>query len=329
VVTTAQSAVSAARIALDSANADFKSATAMSAQLHALAADATTATEASKRAVAASVRSLSQSQSGSAAAGVLTGRNSNKNLLDQLGTLDKLSSMSANLETVRERTQAAEKRAADLLAQALHADDVARSIPVQAAQDALTTSQVTLTSATARLTALRLGESAGGAGSSPFSSFTSLSVSALPDAADTGQLSNQGWTSPAIGTITDGFGPRPTLPIAGVGEFHYGTDIAAACGSPIHAATAGTVETAGPNGTLGNWILLDNGDGIETGYGHIADGQTHVAVGDTVVAGQVIAGVGSTGASTGCHVHFEVHINGVKVNPEPFMAQRGVTLGQG
>ena len=74
---------------------------------------------------------------------------------------------------------------------------------------------------------------------------------------------------------------------------------------------------------------MNNGDGIETGYGHIADGQTRVAIGDLVAAGQVIAGVGSTGASTGCHLHFEVHIDGVRVNPQPFMEQRGVALGQG
>ena len=119
------------------------------------------------------------------------------------------------------------------------------------------------------------------------------------------------------------------LPIAGVGEFHYGDDIAASCGSPIRAATSGTVESVGPNGTLGNWVLIDNGDGIETGYGHIADAQTLVSVGDAVAAGQVIAGVGSTGASTGCHLHFEVHIDGVRVNPMPFLAQRGIVPRSG
>lgn len=275
------------------------------------------------------MRSLAQRQSGAAAADVMTGRNAAKSLLDQLGSLDQLSQMSGNLDTVRQRAQAAEKRATELLAQAQAADDLARGVPVQAAQDTLAAAQAALAAATARLTALQSSGIGVGSSGSPFSMSSSFSLYGLPDAADTGQLSAQGWISPALGPITDGFGPRPVLPIAGVGEFHYGTDIAAGCGSPIRAATAGTVEVAGPNGTLGNWILINNGDGIETGYGHIADGQTLVAVGDPVVAGQVIAGVGSTGASTGCHLHFEVHINGVRVNPQPFMAQRGVTLGQG
>ncbi len=272
------------------------------------------------------MRSLSQRQSGSAEAGILTGHNSNKSLLDQLSTLDKLSQMSGNLDTVRTRAQAAEKRATDLLAQAQAADDLARGVPVQEAQDALTAAQAALAEAIARLTALRESSVVD---STPLSMPSSFSLYSLPDAADTGQLSNQGWTSPTVGSITDGFGPRPVRPVSGVGKFHYGTDIAASCGSPIRAATSGTVESVGPNGTLGNWVLMNNGDGIETGYGHIADGQTRVAIGDLVAAGQVIAGVGSTGASTGCHLHFEVHIDGVRVNPQPFMEQRGVALGQG
>ena len=298
----------------------------MSARLHALAADAAAATEASKRAVGALVRSLSQQQSGSAAASVLTGHHANQNLLDQLGSLDQLGQMSGNLDTMRTRAQAAEKRATDLLAQAQAADDLARGVPVQAAQDALTAAQAALAGANARLTALRESSVVG---SMPFSMSSSFSIYSLPDVADTGQLSSQGWISPAVGSITDVFGPRPVKPIAGVGAFHYGDDIGASCGSPIRAATSGTVESVGPNGTLGNWVLINHGDGIETGYGHIADGQTLVAVGDLVVAGQVIAGVGSTGASTGCHLHFEVHIDGVRVDPMPFMAQRGVSLGQG
>ncbi|GAA3886666.1 hypothetical protein GCM10022381_30960 [Leifsonia kafniensis] len=325
-VTAAQSAVDEAQEVLDAATADFNSASAMSARLHALAADAATATEASQRAVGALVRSLAQRQSGAAAADVMTSRNAHEDLLDQLGSLDQLNHMSGNLDIVRQRAQAAEKRATDLLAQAQAADDLARGIPVQQAQDALTAAQAALAGAQARLSALLSSSIASYAPSSTASSFSLFS---LPDASDIGQLSDQGWASPALGTISDGFGPRPVRPIAGVGEFHYGTDIAASCGSPIRAATSGLVESVGPNGTLGNWVLINNGDGIETGYGHIADGQTLVAVGDPVAAGQVIAGVGSTGASTGCHLHFEVHIDGVRVNPQPFMTQRGVTLGQG
>ncbi|MGO4105315.1 peptidoglycan DD-metalloendopeptidase family protein [Leifsonia sp. YAF41] len=327
-MTTAQSAVNAAQSALDKATADFNSATVMSARLHALATDAATASEASKRAVGALVRSLAQRQSGAATAEVLVGDSAAEDLLDQLGSLDQLAQLSGNLDTVRERTLAADKRATELFAQAQTADELARGIPVQQAREALAAAQAALAAARAQLTALLTSGISTGSPRSPFSMSSAFSLFSLPDAADTGQLSDQGWISPVVGTISDGFGPRPVLPTAGVGEFHYGTDVAAGCGSPIRAATDGTVASAGPNGTLGNWVLISNGDGVETGYGHIADGLTLVAVGDPVAAGQVIAGVGSTGASTGCHLHFEVHLNGVRVDPQPFLAQRGVILGQ-
>lgn len=138
--------------------------------------------------------------------------------------------------------------------------------------------------------------------------------------------SSQGWVAPVPGHITDGFGLRPARP-AGAQPFHAGTDIAAACGSPISAAVAGTVVSSGPYGTYGNWILVDSGDGISTGYAHIADGTLLVGVGDHVDVGQVIALVGNTGAVTGCHLHFEVRIVGTAIDAVPFMASRGAALG--
>ena len=146
-------------------------------------------------------------------------------------------------------------------------------------------------------------------------------------AVDTGQLSSQGWASPTIGPLNDGFGPRPNIPLPGVGAFHNGTDVGAACGAPIYAATSGVVEAVSPQGTYGNWILINHGDGIETGYAHIADGGTLVSIGESVAAGQVIAGVGSTGASTGCHLHFEVRVDGNPVDPLGFLGNRGVVVG--
>jgi septal ring factor EnvC (AmiA/AmiB activator) len=144
---------------------------------------------------------------------------------------------------------------------------------------------------------------------------------------DTGQLTDQPWALPVAGRITDGFGPRPDRPVAGVSPYHEGTDLATACGTPIHAATTGAVVQAGWNGTYGNWILLEHGDGIQTGYAHIENGGIEVAIGDTVDAGQEIARVGSTGAATGCHLHFETRIDGKAVDAVPFMARRGIRLG--
>jgi murein DD-endopeptidase MepM/ murein hydrolase activator NlpD len=139
--------------------------------------------------------------------------------------------------------------------------------------------------------------------------------------------SGSGWTSPHSGYISSSFGPRLNRPVAGVNPFHSGTDIAAGCGTAISAAHSGTVIAAPYLGTYGNWILIDNGNGIQTGYAHIQDGGRLVGVGAQVSAGQTIALVGSTGASTGCHLHFEVRQNGTRINPVPFMAARGVGLG--
>ncbi|ROQ64889.1 murein DD-endopeptidase MepM/ murein hydrolase activator NlpD [Rathayibacter sp. PhB152] len=133
------------------------------------------------------------------------------------------------------------------------------------------------------------------------------------------------WVLPIAGHISSSYGPRPDQPVAGVNLFHKGTDLAGACGTPVLAAASGTVEEAAYSGSYGNWILLDNGDGIETGYAHNTD--LLVDVGDTVVAGEVIATRGSTGASTGCHLHFETRVDGEAVDAVPFMAALGVPLG--
>jgi len=136
-----------------------------------------------------------------------------------------------------------------------------------------------------------------------------------------------GWANPTVGgPITGVYGPRPDQP-AGANAFHRGTDIGVAYGSPIYAAHAGTVSYAGWFGTYGYWIEIDDGDGVQTGYAHIRPGGIFVRVGQRVSAGQNIASVGQTGAATGPHLHFEVRLNEVAVNAQPFMAARGISLG--
>ncbi|HYI34053.1 MAG TPA: peptidoglycan DD-metalloendopeptidase family protein [Glaciibacter sp.] len=144
-----------------------------------------------------------------------------------------------------------------------------------------------------------------------------------------GSISPSGWAVPATGRITDGYGPRPVLCSGGYcsGSFHYGVDLGTGCGARIYAAHAGRVEYAGLSGSYGNFVLIDHGDGIKTGYAHIRDGGTFVGVGQQVDAGQNIASSGTTGASTGCHLHFEVRSGGSRINPAPFMAERGAPLG--
>lgn len=133
------------------------------------------------------------------------------------------------------------------------------------------------------------------------------------------------WISPVEGRLGDGFGPRLVQPVPGVSLFHRGQDIVAQCGRPIRAATSGTVVSAGYWGTYGNWILVDRGDGVAVGYAH--ESRILVSAGQQVAVGQILGLVGSTGASTGCHLHLEVHLNGVAVNPVPFFQAKDVRLG--
>jgi murein DD-endopeptidase MepM/ murein hydrolase activator NlpD len=142
-----------------------------------------------------------------------------------------------------------------------------------------------------------------------------------------GAVNGAGWANPTNGgPITGVFGPRPDQP-AGANYYHRGTDIGVGYGSPIYAAHAGTVVYAGWYGTYGYWIEIDDGDGVQTGYAHIRPGGIFVRVGQQVSAGQNIASVGQTGAATGPHLHFEVRLNEVAVNAQPFMAARGISLG--
>lgn len=138
--------------------------------------------------------------------------------------------------------------------------------------------------------------------------------------------SPSGWIRPTGGRISSPYGWRVN-PYSGIHALHAGTDLAPGCNAPIVAAHSGVVIFAGWNGGYGNFILLNNGDGISTGYGHIVNGGILVSTGQRVSEGQLIARVGSTGDSTGCHLHFEVRPNGVAIDAAPFMAARGARLG--
>ncbi len=136
-----------------------------------------------------------------------------------------------------------------------------------------------------------------------------------------------GWARPSSGYISSGYGMR-YHPIYGTWRLHNGVDIAGqGCGAPIDAVHGGVVTYAGWNGTLGNYVQINHGDGTSSGYGHIIGGGILVGYGQSVGAGQQIARVGSTGASTGCHLHFMIRINGALSNPIPFMADRGIRVG--
>jgi murein DD-endopeptidase MepM/ murein hydrolase activator NlpD len=120
------------------------------------------------------------------------------------------------------------------------------------------------------------------------------------------------WPAPSYTRISDDYGDRmhPTL---GINRFHNGVDMAAPGGSPILAAYNGTVVAAAYNASMGNYIMIDHGDNLFTIYMHAS--ALYVSKGAEVVKGQKIAAVGTTGRSTGNHLHFSVRLNGNYVNP--------------
>lgn len=138
------------------------------------------------------------------------------------------------------------------------------------------------------------------------------------------------WSNPVLGRITAGY-KSPSYPT------HLGTDIANAAGTTIRAAAAGKVVGVRTNsypgdtrpglltGRTGNGVLIEHSSGYRTYYGHIRSAS--VGVGQMVSAGQKVAEMGTTGNSTGNHLHFEIHLNGVTTNPYTFLAARGITLG--
>ena len=121
---------------------------------------------------------------------------------------------------------------------------------------------------------------------------------------------------PTAGPIVSGFGYR-THPVYGTTRFHSGVDIDGACGQPIWAAESGEVISAGSSGGYGNVTVIDHGDGLSTLYAH--QSSIGVGVGTQVSRGHQIGSVGTTGLSTGCHLHFEVRINGEPVDPVPYL----------
>ena len=121
---------------------------------------------------------------------------------------------------------------------------------------------------------------------------------------------------PTAGWIASGFGNRVS-PFTGLEEFHRGLDIATRDGTPIVAPADGMVTFAGNNGSLGKTVVIDHGNGMVTRYGHmkewLAECGAHVKRGDK------IGSVGNTGRSTGPHLHYEVHLNGIPVNPADYI----------
>jgi murein DD-endopeptidase MepM/ murein hydrolase activator NlpD len=128
---------------------------------------------------------------------------------------------------------------------------------------------------------------------------------------------------PVAGRPSSGYGLRAD-PIHGGTVNHPGFDLAATTGSPVTAAAGGTVVQAGPAGTYGNLVTVRHDNGFETRYAHLSAVDVHV--GDVVEAGTDLGKVGTTGYSTGPHLHFEVRHDGKPIDPAPFLSlNRSVT----
>jgi len=142
---------------------------------------------------------------------------------------------------------------------------------------------------------------------------------AADEASDAG--ASAGYTRPARGTTSSCYGGR-------WGVTHLGVDIAAPIGTPVYAATAGTVMRAGAATGFGLAVYIRGDDGAVTVYGHV--NEYYVSTGERVSAGEQIAEVGNRGQSTGPHLHFEVHPGGAlysgAVDPVPWMRSRGITI---
>ena len=119
--------------------------------------------------------------------------------------------------------------------------------------------------------------------------------------------------SPVQGRITSRFGSVSSIRSGA----HTGTDICCPTGTPIKAVASGTVVFAGRNGSYGNLIKISHGNGVETWYAHCSE--LYATVGQEISAGDIIAAVGSTGNSTGPHLHLEIRVNGTAINPQKYL----------
>lgn len=304
---------------------------------------------------------LGRASSDSVTTDLLTEPSGSGDLLYELGAMSKLTEQADGIyseasqdrgtaQSLADKSKVAEQALGDLADQAQTkmraaqgaADQAQAAVAAQTAnQDRLEAQLALLTSRTkttqagyekgvraekarqARLAAARAAAAAEAAKALPPAA--TGGVPAAGGAPAGGTAAASGWVRPAAGFQSSPYGLRVD-PYTHVYTLHAGVDLAPACYSPIYAAASGTVTFAGNGGGYGNEVILDNGGGISTAYGHVVDGGIMVSAGQHVTAGQQIAQVGSTGWSTGCHLHFETRVNGAAVDPVPFMAARGISV---
>lgn len=126
-------------------------------------------------------------------------------------------------------------------------------------------------------------------------------------------VENLSFIKPVRGPMTSDFGPRKA-PMSGASTNHQGIDFDGETGDPVMASESGNVSHAGERGSFGNLVIIDHGNGYETYYAHL--NSIDVSPGENVQKGQIVGALGSTGRSTGSHLHFEVRLNGKPIKPE-------------
>lgn len=309
----------------------FDEAAYTAEQLQAQADEAQARADASRLRAGQFVAELARSGGGDLSASLLTNPGQADELLSRLGFASKITEQAEGIyavalqdqnaaESFTEQANVAKGIRDELRLEAQAAYEEAQ-VAAQAAQDALIAQQENQARLEAQLAVLVENREATerdyqagvqaqyGAGSS----------------LGAGQIKN-GWAVPANGYISSPYGYR-VHPISGSVRFHAGVDIANGAGTPIYAAASGVVEYAGWNGGYGNFIRIDHGNGLTTSYGHIQNGGILVRMGQEVVVGQNIARMGTTGSSTGNHLHFEVRQNGATTNPVDYLRGKGLSIG--
>jgi murein DD-endopeptidase MepM/ murein hydrolase activator NlpD len=182
-----------------------------------------------------------------------------------------------------------------------------------------TASQTFVAGATAEDAASRDGYGVTEMKVAPVSEYASTSSSTFSnDVAGTVQ-----WPFATGVPISSGFGARHVSNCGFCSTFHNGLDFVPGAGSPIQAIAGGTVSAVtGPGGAFGNHVEIEHvidGQKVTSTYSHMQTGSVQVSVGETVTVGQLVGKVGSTGNSTGAHLHFEIHLGGVPVDPYPWL----------
>ena len=227
----AQVVYDAARLDLAATLADHDASTTRVTELSAMLDAAVITADASTKTLSGLVRAMVQG-SDTTALDALVGPQGEGDLLARLGTANRLSDLSGNMSDIRDQVEVDTQRVSDLEATLAAAQEAAAAFPLTEKQETLASAELTLSEATDALAVASENARLALAESTEASTARTVEASSQLAGVLGARLSNQGWATPAVGIINDGFGPRPDRPLPGVNAFHAGTDLGTACGSP-------------------------------------------------------------------------------------------------